>query len=139
MLNTRAAKEVIVRMPNEIGALDRLAKTIADKGVNVLAVSARVEGAEAIIHLLTDDSVRVMDALRVRHYDARETDALVAELPHKPGMLHRVTERLAKGDIDIHHLYATAGTGQDLSLVVFATANNDRAMVLLNSASTAAV
>jgi SLT domain-containing protein len=38
------------------------------------------------------------------------------------------------GRIDIHHLYATAALAQERTMVVFASANNDRAMVLLNAA-----
>jgi hypothetical protein len=136
MLTTRPAKETIVRMPNEIGGLDRLARALADKGVNILGVCAWVEGPEAVIRLLTDDSVRVADALKPK-YTVRQSDVLVAELPHKPGVLHRVTERLAQEEIDIHHLYAAATGSQDRCLVVFSTANNDRALVLLNSAATA--
>lgn len=138
MLKTRPAKEVIIRMPNAIGTLDGIAKTIADKGVNILAVSAWVEGAQAVIRLVTDDSVRVMDALKTHKYEARQGDVLVAEPPHKPGMLHRLTEKLAQADIDIHHLYATAATTQGQCLLVFSTANNDRAMVLLNASTHAA-
>jgi hypothetical protein len=137
MLKTRPAKEVTVRIQNEIGALDRPAQTIADKGANILAVSAWVDGAQGVIHVVTDDSVRVLDALRARNYDARAADVLVTEVPHKPGMLHRVTQKLAHGDIDIHHLYATATIAQDHCLLVFATANNDRAMVLLNAPASA--
>lgn len=137
MLKTRSAKEVTVRMANEIGTLDRVAKIVADKGVNLLAMCAWVEGAQAVIRLLTDDSVRVVDSLRPHKYDVRETDVLLTEMPHKPGMLHRLTETLAQGDIDIHHLYAAATGSQDRCLVVFATANNDRAMVLLNASASA--
>jgi len=138
MLTTKPAKEVIVRVPNAIGTLNEIAKTIANKGVNVLAVSASVEGAQAVIRLVTDDSVRVLDALRVHKYDARDGDVLVTEPSDKPGMLHRITEKLAQAEIDIHHLYATASSAQDHCLLVFATANNDRAMVLLNASTGAA-
>ena len=130
-------KEVNVRMPNAIGTLNEIAKTIADRGVNILAVSAWVEGGQAVIRLVTDDSVRVMDALRAQQYDVREGDVLVSEPSHKPGMLHRLTEKLAQAEIDIHHVYATASAAQGQCLVVFATANNDRAMVLLNAAASA--
>lgn len=132
MLSTRHAKEVIVRMTNEIGALDRMAKSVADKGFNLLAVSAWVEGADAVIRLVTEDTVRVADTLKAQGYQVREGDVLVSDVPHKPGMLRRITDRLAEGGIDIHHLYATASFVQDRSTVVFATANNDRALVLLN-------
>ena len=138
MLKTKPAKEVVVRVPNAIGTLDAIAKTIADKGVNILAVSAWVEGAQATIRLVTDDNVRVMDALRAHKYDAREGEVLVTEPSHKPGMLHHITEKLAQAEIDIHHLYATASTTQGQCLLVFATANNDRAMVLLNASTSAA-
>jgi len=135
MLKTRPAKEVVIRIPNAIGTLDVIARTLADKGINILAVSAWVEGAQAVIRLVTDESVRVMDALRSQKYDAREGDVLVTEPPHKPGMLHRITEKLAQGQIDIHHLYATATSSQAQCMVVFSTANNDRAMVLLNASA----
>lgn len=135
MLKTKPAKEVIVRMPNAIGALDGIAQTIADKGINIHAVCGWVEGAEAVIRLVTDDSVRVIDALKKTRtlYAVREADVLVTETPHKPGMLHRMTEKLAQEGIDLHHLYATASASQAQCLVVFASANNDRAMVLLNA------
>lgn len=138
MLKTKPAKEVVVRMPNAIGTLNGITQTIADKGVNILAVSAWIEGAEAVIRLVTDDSVRVMDALRAHKYDAREGDVLVSEPSHKPGMLHRLTEKLAQAEIDIHHLYATASAAQGQCLLVFSTANNDRARVLLNASAGAA-
>ena len=134
-MKTRPAKEVVIRIPNAIGTLDVIARTLADKGINILAVSAWVEGAQAVIRLVTDESVRVMDALRSQKYDAREGDVLVTEPAHKPGMLHRITEKLAQAQIDIHHLYATATSSQAQCMVVFSTANNDRAMVLLNAAA----
>jgi hypothetical protein len=135
MLKTKPTKEVVIRVPNAIGTLNEIARMIADKGINILAVSAWVEGAQAVIRLVTDDSVRVLDVLRTQKYEAREGDVLIAEPTHKPGMLHRITEKLAKAEIDIHHLYATASTSQAQCLLVFATANNDRAMVLLNASA----
>jgi hypothetical protein len=58
---------------------------------------------------------------------------VLTEVPHKPGMLRHVTERLARGSVDLHHLYATTTPGQAESLVALATANNDHAVVLLNT------
>ena len=48
-------------------------------------------------------------------------------------MLRHVTERLARGSVDIHHLYVSTTSEQGESLVVLATANNDHATVLLNT------
>jgi hypothetical protein len=133
MLKVRPAREIIVRMPNAIGSLDRMMKTISEHGINIIAASAWVEGGDAQIHLVTEDNLRVMDALRTHHYKAREAEVLVADAPHTPGMLHHICEKLAQDEIDIHHLYATTAVSADRALIVFASANNDRAMVLLNA------
>jgi hypothetical protein len=133
MLKARLGKEVVLRIENEVGVLDQIAKTVAEKGVDIVATSSWVEGPLAVIHLVTDDNLRITDALRAQNYDPRESDVVMTEVPHKPGMLRHVTERLARGSVDLHHLYATTTPGQGESLVVMATANNDRAVVLLNS------
>jgi hypothetical protein len=133
MLKARPGKEVVLRVENEVGVLDQIARTVAEKGVDIVATCAWVEGPEAVIHLVTDDNLRVVDALRSKNYAPKEADVVLTEVPHKPGMLRHVTERLAKGSIDIHHLYASTTSEQGESLVVLATANNDRATVLLNT------
>lgn len=132
MLKARLAREVVLRMPNEIGTLNTIAKTLADKGYNILATSAWVEGADVVIRLLMDDPARAVDALKPQ-FQVRQVEVVLAEVAHKPGMLRGITDRLAKEEIDIHHLYATSAAGQDHALIVFATANNDRAMVVLNT------
>ncbi|HSL22084.1 MAG TPA: hypothetical protein VK886_11150 [Vicinamibacterales bacterium] len=121
-------------MPNEIGTLNKIAKSLADKGFNILAVSAWVEGGDAVVRLLMDEPARAVDTLRSQHYSVREHDVIVAEVAHKPGMLRSITDRLAGDEIDIHHLYASAPASDQQCLVVFATANNDRAIVRLNAA-----
>jgi hypothetical protein len=133
MLKARPAKEVVLRMPNEIGTLNRVTKLLADKGFNILAVSAWVEGADVVVRLIVDNVERASDALRGHDYPVREVDVVVSEVPHKPGMLRQITDKLAQEEIDIHHLYATTVSEQERCLVVFATANNDRAIVRLNA------
>lgn len=133
MLKARPARELVLRMPNEIGTLNRIAKTLSDKAFNIIAVSAVVEGADVVIRLITDDTPRASDTLKAHGYEARQKDVIVCDLLHKPGMLRTVTEKLAHDEVDIHHLYSTSSSTQDHALVVFATANNDRALVLLNT------
>lgn len=133
MMKTRSAKEIVLRMPNAIGTLNVIAKALSDKAINILALSAWVEGEQVVIRLLTDDAARAADALRAQNHAVREADVVVTELPHKPGMLRRITDQLAADEIDIHHLYASAAASQEQCLVVFATANNDRAIVRLNA------
>ena len=104
----------------------------AEKGINILAAAAWVEGPDGVVHLVTDDNLRVTDALRHKGYNPREHDVVLVETAHKPGLLKQLTERLSAASLDIHHLYATATPDQDRALIVCACANNDRAVVLLS-------
>lgn len=132
MLRANIGKEIVVKVRNEIGVLAQLSRLVADKGVNILAASAWVEGADGIVHLVTEDNLRVMDLLRAKSYNPREAAVVLVESPHKPGLLRHLTEKLAEAGIDLHHLYASATATQDKCLIVFASANNDRAVVVLN-------
>lgn len=132
MLNARIGKEVVVRAPNEPGCLATLTKLIADKGINVVAACAWVEGDTAVVRFVTDDTLRMADEFRAKNLDYKEVEVVVVDLAHKVGMLRHVTERFAERGIDLSHLYVTSTTDQVRCMLVCSTSNNERAMVALN-------
>jgi hypothetical protein len=131
MLKARIGKEVVVRVRNEIGVVAQMTRLIADKGINILAANGWVEGEDAVVRFVTDDNLRVTDALRERNYNPREKSVVLTEAGHKPGMLRHITDTLARENIDLLHLYASAVDAQDKCLIVFDCSDNDRAVVLL--------
>ena len=132
MLKARQGKEVLLRMANKIGALAELSKIVAERGVSILAMSAWVEDAEAVIRLVTDDMLRTTDVLREGGYDPQERDVVLVNAAHKPGILRHMTDALAKENIDLSHIFASATIEQDECLVVLNSSDNERAIVLLN-------
>ena len=78
------------------------------------------------------DNLRVADALREHNYAPKEHDCVLIDVPHKPGMLRTIAEKLAWENIDIEHLYVTAALETNHCLVVFSSSNNDHAVVALN-------
>jgi hypothetical protein len=131
MMKARMAKEAIVRVRNRIGALGQVTNCLAEKGVNIEAVIATLEGADAVIRLVTGDHQRTVDALRELRPDVQEARVVVAEVDHKPGLLRQITEKLASESIDLFYLYGTATEG-DKCLVIFSSTNNERAVMVLN-------
>ncbi|MBK8576250.1 MAG: ACT domain-containing protein [Elusimicrobia bacterium] len=132
MLTATLAKEIVIKRLNEIGVLSDIAKTVAEKGVSILAVSAWVEGRDGVIRLTVDDELRAADALRAKNHEVREGTVVMVHVPHKPGMLKHMTELLRDAQIDIHHLYASAASDQTKCVVVFSSSDNQKAMVVLN-------
>lgn len=132
MVKAKLGKAVVVRTGNEIGKLAKLSKHVAERGVNILAMSAWIEGAEAVIRLVTDDALRTMDVLRDNGYSPHEQNIVLLDAPHKPGILRHLTDTLSRESIDIAHLFASAPINQDQCLVVLNTSDNERATAILN-------
>ena len=108
MLEEKQGKDVVLTTTNKTGLLYELSKLLSEKGVAILGVIGAVSGGDCLIRLVTDDNLRTMDALKEKGYEPMEEDVVLLEVPHRPGMLKRVTEALAEEDIDIHYVYATA-------------------------------
>ena len=132
MIKAKMAKEAIVRLNNRVGMLAQVTRSIADQGVNIEAAIATVDGADAVIRLVSNDHQRMLDALRAQRLEAQETRVIVVEGIHRPGLLQLITEKLARENIDVLYLYATA-VNVDKCLVVLSSTNNDWAVMVLNS------
>ena len=132
MVRAKPTKEILVKVRNDIGILHELTRVTADRGVNLVAVCGWVEGENGLIRLVADDHERALDALRAKNFHAEERDAVSVDMPHHPGLLKTLTEYLSREGIDLHHLYASADLGADSCLVIFASSNNDHAIVALN-------
>ena len=121
-----------MRTNNRPGALAQVTKIITDKGINIEAVIATVDGADAVIRLVTSDHQRTINTLREQQLEVQETKVVVVEALHRPGLLQHITEKLARENMDLFYLYATAAEA-DKCLVVLSSSNNEWAVMLLNS------
>lgn len=134
MFEARQGKEIVVKIKNRIDLPFDIFKLISERGISILAVCGGISGDEGVIRLVTDDNLRASDVLNGSGYLAEEEDVIVMELPHKLGMLKRITHALAVEEIDIRHLYATALAGQEKCLVVLRTSHDEHALLRLNKA-----
>jgi hypothetical protein len=132
MYPARIGKELVVEVANDIGALHQVGKTVAERGVNILALDTEVHDGHAVIHLITEDNLRAADALRARHYRVREEDVVLVDIPHKPGMLEQLAAKLEKVGVGIRHLEVTGSLGVEQCLVALTCSDNQRAVVALN-------
>jgi hypothetical protein len=126
------AKEAIVRINNRPGTLAQVTRSIAEKGISIDAVIGTVDGTDAVIRLVTNDHQRTINTLRELQLEAQEAKVVVVEALHRPGLLQRITEKLARENMDLIYLYATAAEA-DKCLVVLSSSNNEWAVMVLNS------
>lgn len=131
MRGATIGKELVVHSENRVGLLASIARLLSDQGINILAVAVVVQGDQAELHLVADAPHYALSALRKADLSVEEREVVIVELPHRPGFLRRITEALARQDLDIRYLYASATTSAQASLVVFSCTHNGKAVLLL--------
>lgn len=133
MINATHGKEVSLRVINDVGVLAQLTKIVAEKGINILAAATWCEDkGSGVIHLVTDDNLRAVDALRARNYDPKEERSIAVKVSHQPGMLSSIYQRIGAENIGIRYLYGSATINDDQCLLILATDNDDKALIALN-------
>lgn len=139
MFNVSHGKEIVLHVRNNMGVLGEIARLVAERGGGINAVSGSVDDDLCTLRLITDDNLRICDLLREHGYALQEEEVVLLELPHKPGMLKKLTTRLGEEDVDIRSLYASASPKDAHCLLVLRTSNDARAMVALCEFATESV
>ena len=129
--SVKRAKEFVLVSGNKVGALSKVAALLADHGIDILAISAQAAGGVALMNLVTDDALRTKDLLAKKGLKAQENEVLLLEVEDKPGVLMRITQRLAAKKIDILNIYASAPASYGPCVLVLSTNNNQKAQITL--------
>jgi len=92
----------IVQLQNRPGALATLARSIANRGINIEEVSAGGTGGLGYASITTSDDAGTRDVLRGCGYEFVEGSSVLVEVADVPGALASVAERLGSHGISIH-------------------------------------
>ncbi|HXV27801.1 MAG TPA: ACT domain-containing protein [bacterium] len=127
----KAGKEIVVTSKNKVGTLSAVSKALADRGINIVALSAQAAGGVALMNLVVDDHLRAGDALRKKGFQVQENDVVLVHVEDKPGVLRQLTQTLAAKKIDLMNIYGSTTTTYAPCLLVLSSSNNQKAIVAL--------
>jgi hypothetical protein len=122
--------QLVLSLESKPGVLSKVARTLADAGVNIDALSAPEITGRGKIRLVVSDPERAKEALRGAKYRPAEEVALSVTLENRPGALAAVAETLASARVNIKSIYATT-TGAGTATVVLTVSNVDKAQSAL--------
>ena len=132
MLNVSHGKEIVLHVRNDMDVLSEISRLVSERGVDLQGVSGTVSNDVCTLRLITNDNLRVCDILHEHAYNPIEESVVLLEVPHKPGMLKKLTCRLGDEDIQINSLYATSSMKDSHCLMVLRTSNDVQAMICLS-------
>jgi hypothetical protein len=111
------AKELKVRVEDRPGMLGELASALGEKGVNLRALNAWVEGEEGVLRIVVDKPGPAKRVLAARGLSVEEKDVLEIEIPDRPGALGAAAAKLAEAGVNIQYVFL--GTGSARRSTVF--------------------
>jgi hypothetical protein len=111
-----------VSLPNRPGELARVARQLANAGVNVRSVAGVSGAGEGVLEFLVDNLDAAAGALRQGGTSFQETRVATSPIPNEvvsqPGALAHLAEALAGAGINIESLYAAVGEGGQIMAVL---------------------
>jgi len=124
------AKQFVVQLKNEPGAMATLAEALAARGVDLRAIGGGSMGDSGHVIMTTADDEAAKAVLDAGGYVYIEGESILAEVDDKPGGMARLSRALADAGVNIQgHLFL--GRWGDRAMFAFVVDDPERARPIL--------
>jgi hypothetical protein len=120
------AYDFTIVVPHSKGSLATLAEELGREKINIEGLCAVEQNGSVIVHLLTTDKAATSRAVtKVGYKVTHESEVIVERIDNQPGVLGKVTRRLADAGINLTTVYLATDTrlvlgGENLSALEMA-------------------
>jgi hypothetical protein len=97
--------------------LGEVAAALRDKGVNLRAVNAWLEGGEGVVRLVADKAAVAKRALAGKGWAPEEREVVELDVADRQGALAEAAQALGEAGINVEYVYL--GTGNARKATVF--------------------
>ena len=113
-------KQLSVFVENKKGRLAEITAILAEKGINIHALSIADTTDFGILRLIVADPGAACAILKSADIMVKETDVLAVSLIHEPGALSAALKALEDNDISIEYMYAftSRSAGHDAMVIL---------------------
>jgi len=120
-MSVQIVRQYSVFLPNKPGALCEFSKLFVDQNVNIIGVASEVRDDSGVVRVTVDGDKKIGYILTKAGFTTVETPMLSVELSDKPGELFRLTDILARNNINITTVYGTAIGGHRARVLLSVT------------------
>jgi len=106
---SRSVTQFSVFLVNKPGILSRVCDELADKKVNLTALTLMDSVEHGVFRFVATDEERARLVLKALNLPMTETQVLAAEMPNRPGAMADLCARLNSRHISIKYAYVTSG------------------------------
>jgi hypothetical protein len=132
------ATELSIQMDDQPGTLGKICRTLADRGVNILAFQSQPLGRKSQVRLVVDNPTTAKSVLDKEKLEYTEEQIAHVKLPHRPGELARAAAKLGEANININYAYCGVDAKTNEPLLIFGVSDAGRGAKVLDEAAAAA-
>lgn len=117
-MKIRLVPQVSLFLKNQPGAMAEISAKLAKKKVNILGLAIDESTDWGVFRMIVNSLDRAKRSLRSYGPKAMMVNkVLEVTLPNEPGQLQMISQKLARGGVNVNYAYAT-GKGSDTALYV---------------------
>lgn len=126
-------QQISVFVENKPGRMAKIASMLAEKHINLQAMSIADTSDFGILRLIVDRPEEAAAVLREGGAMVRLTDVIAVPLTHSPGSLAEVLQVLDAAGIGLEYMYAFTGSTAAEALVILCTEEPQKTLDALQS------
>jgi hypothetical protein len=127
----KVRKEITVALENKPGALGHLCCCLADRKINILAVSVHESAEVGIVRMVLDKPAAAVKLIsQCCPMTMNVCEVLELSAPNKPGVLARIASKLGKRKVNIEYIYGSV-RGKGRAAIILKASNAKKAQRLL--------
>ena len=118
-------KQLSVFLENRPGKLFELTALLAEKGIDMRALSIAEATDFGIARIIASDAEKCALALREGQFIAQFSDVLAFAVPDEPGGLHHLLGEFNAAQVNIEYMYAFLGGKRGQAYMIFRVTNTE--------------
>ncbi len=107
----KTIQQLSVFLENREGRLDEVLKVLAEKDVNIVALSLADTSDYGMLRMIVSDPEKGRTALKEEGITAMLTDVVALRVPHATGSLSKAMHQIVEGQVNVEYMYAFANGG----------------------------
>jgi hypothetical protein len=127
----RVEKQLAIFLENRPGALAAMCETLAEAGINLLALTVSDTVDHAVVRIVPDKPDKAIHLLGDAGMLVVESDVLAVEVTNEPGALGRIARALAETNVNIEYAYCTTIPGAGNGALILRVRDPQKAMRVL--------
>lgn len=125
-------KQLSVFLENKPGKLGEIINALAEKSINISALSLADTEEYGILRLIVDDTEKAASVLKEDGVIVKITKVLAVAIDDKPGGLSNILNTFFQNGINVEYMYAFVAKSTDRALMVVKVSDADSAENLLS-------